>query len=200
MRLYDRPFDFFSPQRSTMAALAAPPVTAAAPRLPSVRIRPLEPPDTGLLDAVFDGLSEQSRYTRFHGPKPRLSSSERAYLTGTDGQDHLALVALDPSGAPLGIARGVRLRGEPAVAEVAAEVVDAWQRHGLGTVLLRRLARRAAGVGIGRLRATVLAQTGLSRSLRRRGWRATERDGLTVTLEIDVWALVWPSRSLQTAT
>jgi GNAT superfamily N-acetyltransferase len=200
MKLYDRPFDFFSPQRSTMAALAAPPVTAAAPRIPSVRIRPLEPPDAALLDAVLEGMSAGSRYTRFHGPKPRLSSRERAYLADTDGHDHLALVALDRAGAPLGIARGVRLRDEPAVAEIAAEVVDAWQRRGLGTVLLRRLARSAAGVGIARLRATVLAQTGLSRSLRRRGWRTTESDGLTVTLEIDVWALVRESGSLQTAT
>jgi GNAT superfamily N-acetyltransferase len=109
-------------------------------------------------------------------------------------------VALDATGAPLGIARGVRLRDDPAVAEVAAEVVDRWQRHGLGTALLRRLARGAAAVGIARFTATVLAQTGLSRSLRRRGWRTTGSDGLTVTLEIDVWSLVRSGDALPTAT
>ena len=176
-----------------MAAHHAPSLPATSPGNAQVRIRPLEPSDARLLDTVLDGMSSRSRYTRFHGPKPRLSSAERAYLAGTDGRDHLALVALDPAGAPLGIARGVRLRDDPIVAEVAAEVVDAWQRHGLGTLLLGRLARRAAAVGIARFRATVLAQTGMSRSLRRRGWSTAESDGLTVTLEIDVWALVRPA-------
>jgi GNAT superfamily N-acetyltransferase len=173
-----------------MTALIAPP--AAPAPLPPVSIRPLEPPDAALLDTVLEGMSPQSRYTRFHGPKPRLSSSERAYLAGADGHDHLAVVALDPEGEPLGIARGVRLRDDPAAAEVAAEVVDVWQRRGLGTTLLARLARQAAAVGIGRFTATVLAQTGLQRALRRRGWRAIAGDGLTVTLEVDVWSMLRP--------
>jgi GNAT superfamily N-acetyltransferase len=170
-----------------MTALSAP--RAVPTPIPPIRIRPLEPPDGELLDVVLDGMSPQSRYTRFHGPKPRLSASERAYLAGADGRDHLALVALDPAGAPLGIARGVRLREDPAAAEIAAEVVDVWQHRGLGTTLLARLARQAAAVGIGRFTATVLAQTGLQRALRRRGWRSIATDGLTVTLEIEVWAL-----------
>jgi GNAT superfamily N-acetyltransferase len=165
-----------------------------------VRIRSLEPPDAWVLDAVLDGMSARSRYTRFHGPKPRLSSAERAYLAGTDGRDHLALVALDAAGEPLGIVRSVRMREDPASAEIAAEVVDAWQRQGLGTALLGRLARRAAAVGIARFSATVLAQTGLSRSLRRRGWRTTSSDGLTVTLEIDVWSLARSADPAPTAT
>jgi GNAT superfamily N-acetyltransferase len=171
-----------------MTALIAPP--AVATPLPPLRIRPLGPPDADLLDAVLDGMGTESRYTRFHGPKPRLSSAERTFLAGADGRDHLALVALDAAGAPLGIARGVRLRDDPAVAEIAAEVVDAWQRRGLGTALLARLARQAAAVGIGRFTATVLAQTGMQRALRRRGWRAVDTDGLTVTLEIEVWAML----------
>jgi GNAT superfamily N-acetyltransferase len=175
-----------------MAALSALPAPAVPTGPPPVRIRPLEPPDGWVLDAVHDGLSGTSRYTRYHGPKPRLSSTERAYLTATDGRDHIALVALSVTGEPLGIARSVRLREDPAAAEIAAEVVDACQRQGLGSALIGRLARRAAAVGIARFRATVLAQTGLQRSLRRRGWRATANDGLTVTLEIDVWALARP--------
>jgi GNAT superfamily N-acetyltransferase len=175
-----------------MAALPAPLAPAVSPGPPPVRIRPLEPPDAWVLDAVHDGLSDTSRYTRYHGPKPRLSSAERAYLSATDGCDHIALVALAATGEPLGIARGVRLREDPSAAEIAAEVVDQWQRHGLGSALIGRLARRAAAVGIARFRATVLAQTGLQRSLRRRGWRTAANDGLTVTLEIDVWALARP--------
>ena len=168
-----------------MAALPAPPAPPAA-LSPRVRIRPLEPPD---LDAVHAGLSDASRYSRYHGPKPRFGSAERAYLTTTDGQDHIALVALGPHGEPLGIARSVRLREDPGAAEIAAEVIDAWQRRGLGGALIDRLARQAAARGIARFSANVLANNGLSRSLRKRGWRAVATDGLTVTLEIDVWTL-----------
>jgi GNAT superfamily N-acetyltransferase len=169
-----------------MTALVAPHAPAL---LPGLRIRPLGPPDAELLDAVLAGMSPHSRYTRFHGPKPRLSSAERDYLAGTDGRDHLALVALAETGEPLGIARSVRLPDRPAVAEIAAEVVDAWQHRGLGSRLLARLARQAAAVGVARFTASVLSSTGLAASLRRRGWRAVAGDGLTVTLEIDVWAL-----------
>jgi GNAT superfamily N-acetyltransferase len=140
-----------------------------------------------MLDQVLAGMSDHSRYTRFHGPKPRLSARERSHLSATDGRDHLALVALAPDGAPLGIARGIRLRDRPDVAEIAAEVVDPWQHRGLGSRLIGRLARQAAAAGIARFSASVLASTGLAASLRRRGWKAVATDGLTVTLEIDVW-------------
>jgi GNAT superfamily N-acetyltransferase len=169
-----------------MTALLAPP---AAPVLPAVRIRSLGPPDADLLDAVLDGMSSKSRYARFHGPKPRLTTADRAFLSGTDGRDHLALVALDDTGSPLGVARSVRLHDRPGVAEIAAAVVDTWQRRGLGSRLLARLARQAAAVGISRFTASVLTSTGLAASLRRSGWRAVATDGRTVTLEIDVWAL-----------
>lgn len=49
-------------------------------------------------------------------------------------------------GAPVGIARFVRTDDESA-AEVAVAVVDAWPRHGVGTVPLAALARRAGGGG-----------------------------------------------------
>jgi GNAT superfamily N-acetyltransferase len=172
-----------------MATLTAAPRLAPPPPAREVRIRPFEPPDAPLLDDVLAGLSADSRYTRFHGPKPRLSSSERAFLAGTDGRDHVALVAFGPAGEAVGIARFVRDREDCASAEIAAEVVDARQREGVGTALLARLARRAVASGIGRFTATVLAQTGMSRALRRRGWRAIATDGITVTLEIETWRL-----------
>ncbi|HEY7076858.1 MAG TPA: GNAT family N-acetyltransferase [Solirubrobacteraceae bacterium] len=154
------------------------------------RVRPLRPGETDLLDEVFAGLSAQSRYQRFHSPKPRLSSAERAYLAGVDDRDHLAVVALAGDGAPLGLARAVRLQDDPAAADIAAEVVDPWQRRGVGTALVRRLARRAAAAGIERLSATVLAETGLHRSLLRRGWRVRAADGPALTLDVPVWTLL----------
>jgi GNAT superfamily N-acetyltransferase len=99
-------------------------------------------------------------------------------------------VALDAGGAPVAIGRFVRLSGQPDAADVAAEVADARQSQGIGSDLVRRLARRAATLGIRRFTATVLSETGLRRSLVQRGWRVVEADGPSATLEIDVWTLL----------
>lgn len=162
------------------------PATAAPP----LRIRDLGPADERLIDELHEALSAQSRYQRFHGPKPRLAPRERAYLAATDGRDHVALVAQDGCGAPIAIARFVRLRDRPQAADIAAEVVDALQSQGIGSDLIARLARRAAAVGVHRFTATVMSETGLRRSLVRRGWKVVEADGPSATLEIDVWALL----------
>ena len=162
------------------------------PVAPPLTIRELGPADEGLLDTLHEALSTRSRYQRYHGPKPRLAPRERTYLAATDGRDHVALVAL-AGGAPVAAARFVRLRGAPDTADIAAEVADPRQRQGIGSDLIARLARRAAAVGVQRFTATVLSETGLRRSLVRRGWRVVEADGPSATLEIDVWALLRPA-------
>ncbi|MEA2312305.1 MAG: hypothetical protein QOE28_2273 [Solirubrobacteraceae bacterium] len=150
-------------------------------------VRDLAPGEAGVLDAVLGGMSARSRYQRYHGPKPRLSAAERAYLAGADGRDQVALVASDGP-RPVAVARSVRTA--PGEAEIAAEVVDDRQRQGLGSDLIARLARRAARNGIERFTATVLSSTGLRAMLVRRGWRVRSFDGITTTLEIDVWTLL----------
>lgn len=173
--------------------MAALPTPLPTPRH-RFRIRDLGRADEHLLDELHAGLSARSRYQRFHGAKPTLSRRERAYLAATDGRDHVALVALDPCGAPLGVARYVRLHDDPAAADIAAEVVDDWQRRGLGAELLGRLALRAAAAGVQRFTAAVLSDTGLHRALQRRGWRVSGSDGPVTTLEVDVWGLLAVSR------
>jgi GNAT superfamily N-acetyltransferase len=167
---------------SPAPATSFPPTTAA-------RLRPLGRGDGDLLDRILAGMSRESRYQRFHGPKPALGERDRAVLTDVDGRDHLALVALGADGAPLGVARAVRLAHDPAAAELAAEVVDAAQGRGLGTELVVALARRAAAAGIERLTARVLVEGGLARRLQQRGWRVVGRDGAAVLLAVDVWAV-----------
>ena len=169
--------------------MAALPTPAPAP----LRIRDLGPADEPLLDELHAALSPRSQYQRFHGAKPRLAPAERRYLAATDGHDHVALVALDGCGAPVAVGRFVRLRGRPEAADIAAEVVDDLQAQGIGTDLVGRLARRAAAVGISRFTATVLSETGLRRSLARRGWRLVAADGPSATMEVDVWALLRPT-------
>jgi GNAT superfamily N-acetyltransferase len=149
-------------------------------------IRPLRTDDGPLLDQVMDGLSLQSRYQRYHVPKPALSARERAYLTAVDERDHLALVAISAFGQPLGVARAVRLPEQQDAAELGVEVIDARQGEGIGTELTARLERCAAAVGIRRFVASVLSQSPLAGALRRRGWRVVEHDGPVVTFATEL--------------
>ena len=67
----------------------------------------------------------------------------------------MALVASAPDRRPIGIARFVRSPHDAACADVAVAVVDAWQRRGVGSMLLEALVRRAREVGVRRF--TMLA-------------------------------------------
>ena len=81
---------------------------------------------------VFEGLSDESRHGRFLVPKPDLTPADLAHLSDVDGHDHEALVCVDrESGQPLGIARFIRLRDDPEVAEAAVAVGD--EAQGVGS-------------------------------------------------------------------
>jgi len=82
----------------------------------------------------------------------------------------------------VGIARFIRLKDDPAVAEAAVTVVDHMQRRGLGKLLVSALAQAARERGITRFRAEVLrtneAMLALLRELdetARRSWTARSR-------------------------
>jgi len=151
-----------------------------------VLIRPLEAADAPLLVAGFARLSDDSRYKRFLGPKPRLSPAEVTFLTDVDHYDHEALGALDlATGEGVGVARYVRLREEPEVAEAAVAVVDAWQRRGVGHALLDRLCERATQNGVRRFTATLFASNRAMLALfAEQGDVKIRRTGST--LEVDV--------------
>src|SRR3954451_14656825 len=110
-----------------------------------VLVRPVRPEDKPLFGAGWSHLSDASVYKRFLVPRDALTVDELAFFTELDHVDHEAIGALDPvSGEGVGVARYVRDRERPHVAEAAVTVVDAWQHRGLGSRLLRRLCARAA--------------------------------------------------------
>lgn len=133
----------------------------------SVEIRPIRPDDGKRLTAAYARLSPTSKYRRFLAPKPYLSSQDVSYLVAVDGTDHVALVATlaeDPEQI-VGVGRFVRLPEAPDAAEVAIVVGDPIQGEGLGGELLDRLAVEARARGIGKLRATMLADNAAAHGL-----------------------------------
>ena len=104
------------------------------------------PGDVVTVQRVFDGLGARSRALRFLTAKPRLTSADLAALSDVDGRDRVALVARH-DGCAIGIARFVRDPEDPATAEVAVAVVDAWQDRWVGTRLAHALVDRARDAG-----------------------------------------------------
>jgi GNAT superfamily N-acetyltransferase len=125
-----------------------------------IAVRPIVPEDAASLEAGFERLGPESRYTRFLAPVGRLSGSQLRYLTEVDHHDHEALVAYEPGNeaAGIGVARFVRLDDDPGAAEFAVTVADDWQGRGVGTALLTLLADRAREEGIDRFRGLMLAR------------------------------------------
>ena len=154
-----------------------------------VRVETLKTGDARRVAEVFSGLSEGSRYYRFAGAKPVLPDDELARLAAVDHVDHEAVVAIEPAtGRAVAIARFVRDRVNPRLADIAFEVVDRWQSRGLGTRLAQLLACRAREEGVDQLRADVLATNTPSQALIRGLGRpvSTRYEGPTLELVVTV--------------
>jgi GNAT superfamily N-acetyltransferase len=123
-------------------------------RGPAGSVRDLRRDDGKALDTVFAGLSEHSRYLRFHAAVATLSSTRRALLD-VDQREHVALLA-EVANQPIAVARFIRDLDNPTVAETANAVSDRWHRRGVGRYLMQHLARRASLAGITRPTAAVL--------------------------------------------
>lgn len=153
-----------------------------------VLIRQVQSGDAPLLADGFARLSAKSRYLRFLTGKTNLTSAELHYFTEIDHHDHEALGALSPvDGRGLGIARYIRHAEDPEGAEVAVTVVDDWQRRGLGTELLNRLADRGRQEGIRHFTALVSADNAAVVGLlqdKHTDVRVTHRESGTVEYEI----------------
>lgn len=155
-----------------------------------VVLRHIRPEDAEELSHGFDQLSAESRMFRFlHGVK-RLTAEQLRYLTDVDGRDHVAIVAADAQNHGLGVARFIRAKDDPVVAEAAITVVDALQGRGLGSMLGEALARAARERGIERFRGEILASNQRVRELLdAAGARvATGADGEAV-FELDLTSL-----------
>jgi acetyltransferase len=124
-----------------------------------VTIRPISPADAQLEQEFVQGLSPQSRYFRFLDSVPRLSPRMLQHFTDIDYDQHMALIAVDEGGArpvQVGVVRYV-VAPDGEDCEFALTIADAWQRRGLGAVLLRLLIEVARGRGLRSMHGDVLA-------------------------------------------
>ena len=125
-----------------------------------MQIRPIRPDDKELLSDGLRRLSDDSVHRRFLSPKRSFSSTELRYLTEVNAVDHVALIAVDPTGPArelLAVGRFVRLADDPEAAEIAIVVGDDWHGRGLGSLLGRHLVHAARNRGIKRFTATMAA-------------------------------------------
>jgi RimJ/RimL family protein N-acetyltransferase len=155
-----------------------------------VTLRELGAGEYDVLDAVFDGLSADSRVLRFLGPVPELVPAVRHALAAVDGRRHLAVAAF-AGGRPIGIAR---LVGEgPGRAELAVEVVDDWQGRGVGSRLVRAVLDRGRAVGVTTVVADVLAENAAARRLAAALFPGLpgRADGTEVAFTADLTAPAW---------
>jgi RimJ/RimL family protein N-acetyltransferase len=121
-----------------------------------ILVRQLHRGDAHLLEEGFSRLSAESRRLRFLSDKTKLSAAELRYFTQVDHHDHEAIGARDAAdGRGVGVARFIRDREQPDVAEIAVAVIDDWQHRGVASELLRRLFLRAREEGIRRFTALV---------------------------------------------
>jgi acetyltransferase len=138
-------------------------------RLPdgrTVLVRAARPADAPAVQAFVRWLSPLARRRRFLGALSELSPAQLDRLTRVQDPRDLSLVALagGAEGGPI-VAMAQYVRDDPASAEFALVVADAWQGQGLGTRLLERLLARAAEAGVRRMSGFVLADNAPMRGL-----------------------------------
>lgn len=124
-----------------------------------VLFRPIKPDDKDLLQRGLRRLSPEARYMRFFRHVDRFTDEELRYLTEVDMVDHVAWVALlpdEPEQPGVGVARWIRTKDDPSVAEGAVTVVDEYQERGIGSTLLYLAARSALERGVRAFRVYTL--------------------------------------------
>jgi RimJ/RimL family protein N-acetyltransferase len=149
-----------------------------------VGLRPIRPRDVRELRPWLRSLSAESRYLRFHGYVDDLSPAQWRFLTSVDGYDHVALVARS-GGRVAGVARFVRSRREPEVAEIAFLVADEVQGRGVGRALREALIGAALRRGVRSFDAHILAgNVGMWRLLDTPALELVRRDLLSPRLRL----------------
>lgn len=131
-----------------------------------VHVRALTPQDSEAVRLFFRALSPNSRYQRFFSGGASPPESVLRALTEIDQRRHVAFVAISARAAgtdeaPRIVADARYVWQDVACsAEFAIAIADDWQRQGLGSELMRRLAEYAEQSGVRSLFGHVLKKNG----------------------------------------
>jgi protein lysine acetyltransferase len=153
----------------------------------SLYLRPVLPGDierTAKGPVEFSGETLYRRFQSIRAPSKTLL----AYLFEVDYLEHFVFVLTDGSDGPVvADARFVRDEGDPAAAEIAFTVADAYQGRGIGTFLMGAISVAARYDGVQRFTARVLSDNQAMRAVLDRFGATWHRDDLGVVVtEIDV--------------
>jgi RimJ/RimL family protein N-acetyltransferase len=114
----------------------------------SIHIRALHPEDRDAMLTAVSRTGKQSLFRRFFGVRREFSEKEIRFFLDVDFVNHVAIVAeVDEDGKPAIVGGARFIRTDAGAAEVAFAVIDPYQGHGVGTILMRHivsLARAAA--------------------------------------------------------
>ncbi|MFO0569864.1 MAG: GNAT family N-acetyltransferase [Polyangiaceae bacterium] len=122
-----------------------------------LRVRPVRAADLETLQDMFYRLSDDSTYLRFLQHKRSHPYEEMMDLVNLDYTSNMALVVCDEDAAAPDIWAMARYDVDPATgfADIAFVVRDEHQGHGLGTLLMRRMAEIGRARGLAGFIATV---------------------------------------------
>jgi len=110
-----------------------------------VKLSLVGPADRNRFLNGFERISTRTNINRFLTFKKRFTEDELRYLLVIDNIDHLAIGAIDCHKPDIGIglARYVRLKNTPDMAEAAIIIIDEYQGKGLGYLLYEKLMQLA---------------------------------------------------------
>ncbi|WP_063053546.1 GNAT family N-acetyltransferase [Nocardia arthritidis] len=186
------------PSRTPPVGLGANPLARPAPPIPGVRVRALTPDDREAVATLHRQMSAHDARLRFFSALPKHIEAFAEQLCLHDST-HLALGAFDGEHL-LGVANYVVTDATPGhvAAEIALAVAAHDQRHGLGTLLVRRLGTAAYLRGVERLTADILTENTLMLAIiTEQGWKdALQYAGATThfDLELDAHRQDQPAR------
>ena len=154
----------------------------------AIELREFNTSDGDVLDEVFAGMSDESRFLRYLTPMPTLRPQARRVLTAVDGCCHIAVVAYADR-KPIGLARLVHQGGRRG--EFAVEVVDAWQGRGIGTMLGLWIRDRAAELGFTEIVAETSAENRGAQALTRKVFpdHVARREGTVIVFTTPVGSI-----------
>lgn len=126
-----------------------------------IHVRPLEADDAPLLVDVFNHMTSESRYRRFHQTVDHVSDGrkqqEAENIAQADPERNWGLIAFantaSEQNVPIGAVRIVQT--ERRVAEVAISIRDDFQNMGIGSQLMSMIANEAERMGFERLVADI---------------------------------------------